>query len=166
MANEWALLVYKLPSLPSRLRLSVWRRLQALGCIYLQDGVCVLPRRDDLFENLQYVAVQISEGGGVFHLLTSKGSAEESEKLIERFRILADERLRTALTRLRELELKLSDIGQISDFERAEDELKKERVAFLKARRLNYFGSDLEVEVEAALDRVRSELDRLARGAK
>ena len=166
MANEWTLLVYKLPSHPSRLRLAVWRRLQALGCLYLQDGVCVLPRRDDLFENLQYVATQIMEGEGTFHLLSSVATEEESAKLIRRFRAVADERMSAALVRLAELEAKLSDIGPLTDFERAEDELRRERVGFLRARRLNYFGSDSEKEVEAALDRVRTGLDLLARGNK
>lgn len=99
-------------------------------------------------------------------MLPSKASDKESDKLVSRFRSVADDRMRTALIRLGELESKLPDIGPVADFERAEDELKRERVAFLKARRMNFFGSDLEKEVEAALDRVRQELDLIARGTK
>lgn len=40
---SWLTLVYKIPSEPSRLRASVWRRLKALGAVYLQNSVAVLP---------------------------------------------------------------------------------------------------------------------------
>ena len=39
----WFVLVYKLPSEPSRYRASVWRKLKAAGAVYLQNGVAALP---------------------------------------------------------------------------------------------------------------------------
>ncbi len=37
------MLVYKVPSEPTRLRAAVWRRLKGLGAIYLQNSVATLP---------------------------------------------------------------------------------------------------------------------------
>ena len=41
--GEWLLLVYRIPSEPSRLRSAVWRRLKSLGAIYLQNSAAALP---------------------------------------------------------------------------------------------------------------------------
>ena len=41
--EDWLLLVYRVPSEPSRLRSAVWRRLKSLGAIYLQNSVAALP---------------------------------------------------------------------------------------------------------------------------
>lgn len=37
------MLIYKVPSEPTRLRATVWRRLKGLGAIYLQNSVATLP---------------------------------------------------------------------------------------------------------------------------
>lgn len=39
----WLLLVYRVPSEPTRLRAAVWRRLKSLGAIYLQNSAAALP---------------------------------------------------------------------------------------------------------------------------
>ncbi|MGH2561215.1 MAG: Chromate resistance protein ChrB, partial [Thermomicrobiales bacterium] len=41
----WALLIYVLPSHPSRLRAAVWRDVKRAGAVYLRDGACALPER-------------------------------------------------------------------------------------------------------------------------
>ena len=38
----WLLLVYRVPSEPTRLRSTVWRRLKSLGAIYLQNSAAAL----------------------------------------------------------------------------------------------------------------------------
>lgn len=42
--GSWLLLIYRVPSEPTRLRATVWRRLRALGAVYLQNSVATLPR--------------------------------------------------------------------------------------------------------------------------
>jgi DNA-binding transcriptional regulator PaaX len=39
----WLLLIYRVPSEPTRLRAAVWRRLKSLGAIYLQNSAAALP---------------------------------------------------------------------------------------------------------------------------
>ena len=41
--DGWLLLVYRVPSEPTRLRSTVWRRLKSLGAIYLQNSAAALP---------------------------------------------------------------------------------------------------------------------------
>ncbi|GAA1713330.1 hypothetical protein GCM10009765_73010 [Fodinicola feengrottensis] len=42
-SRGWLLLVYKVPSEPTRLRATVWRRLKGMGAIYLQSAAAALP---------------------------------------------------------------------------------------------------------------------------
>ncbi len=39
----WYVLVYRIPSEPTRLRATAWRRLKSLGAVYLQNSVAALP---------------------------------------------------------------------------------------------------------------------------
>jgi len=41
--RPWLVLVYRIPSEPSRLRAAVWRRLKSLGAIYIQAGTAAMP---------------------------------------------------------------------------------------------------------------------------
>ncbi len=39
----WLLLIYRVPSEPTRLRAAVWRRIKSMGAIYLQNSAAALP---------------------------------------------------------------------------------------------------------------------------
>src|ERR1700736_192717 len=60
----WLLLVYKVPSEPSRVRVSVWRELKRLGGVYLQQAACIFPALPDNAEALQAVRKRITSLGG------------------------------------------------------------------------------------------------------
>ena len=51
----WLLLTYKVPAEPSARRIAIWRKLKGMGAIYLQNGVCVLPKADDHICELRVV---------------------------------------------------------------------------------------------------------------
>src|SRR5712691_122108 len=61
---RWRLLIYTVPSEPSRKRAFVWRELKKAGAVYLRDGVCALPEREDAAEALAAVAAKVEEFGG------------------------------------------------------------------------------------------------------
>ena len=60
----WLLLIYTIPSEPSRLRATVWRALKRAGAVYLRDGVAVLPARPETAATFRAIAAQIEEFGG------------------------------------------------------------------------------------------------------
>jgi hypothetical protein len=60
----WLLLVYKVPSEPSRVRVSVWRELKRLGGVYLQQAACIFPAIPDNAKALQTVRQRITSLGG------------------------------------------------------------------------------------------------------
>src|SRR5947209_3538589 len=163
----WTVLVYRIPTQPSRLRLLIWRKLQAMGALYLQNAACLLPSRPDLDENMQYIAAQIEEMGGSCYLFSASPLLPGStERLVEEFRAQADSHLDEIIERLDEISAALEGAASPSALERAEGELKRERVAYLRARRLAYFGATNEAEVDARLDALKRSLDELYRSGK
>src|SRR5215207_6207963 len=68
-AVTWLLLIYTVPSEPTRLRATVWRELKKVGAIYLRDGVCVLPTRPETSAAFRVIAGRIAEFGGQVTLI-------------------------------------------------------------------------------------------------
>lgn len=165
--TSWTLLVYKIPSQPSRLRLQIWRKLQRMGALYLQDAVCVVPARPDLDENMQYIAEAITEMGGTYHLFRASAFFPEgNDRLAEGFRVLAGTSFEKIAVRITAIEGAMSDDAGLTGLEEVEEELKRERVAYLRATRLAYFGSDKKETAEKRLDALRDSLDDTHRNRK
>ena len=60
----WLLLVYRVPSEPTRLRSAVWRRLKSLGAIYLQNSAAALPAGLGAERALRKLRSEILDMGG------------------------------------------------------------------------------------------------------
>jgi len=64
MMDTWLLLIYTVPSEPSRKRATVWREVKKMGAVYLHDGVCILPERPDTTRSFHFLAARIVEFEG------------------------------------------------------------------------------------------------------
>ncbi|GAA1416858.1 hypothetical protein GCM10009662_68090 [Catellatospora coxensis] len=58
------LLAYRIPREPSRPRIAVWRKLEALGVARLGDGLVALPADARTREHLDWIADEVTEAGG------------------------------------------------------------------------------------------------------
>ena len=86
MTREWLLLIYTVPSQPSRKRASVWRELKKLGAVYLRDGCALLPRRAELEDRMRAMVARIAEFEGTADLVISPHfAAERVVELVQRF---------------------------------------------------------------------------------
>ena len=63
-ADDWVLLAYRLPRLPSTPRSAVWRKLKRLGVAWLGDGLVALPADPRTREQLEWVAEEVTDHGG------------------------------------------------------------------------------------------------------
>ncbi|HXF20966.1 MAG TPA: Chromate resistance protein ChrB, partial [Streptosporangiaceae bacterium] len=75
----WLVLIYRVPSEPSRLRSAVWRRLKSLGAIYLQNSAAALPAGPSTERAMRKLRSQILDMGGTAALLSSRVLAGEPE---------------------------------------------------------------------------------------
>jgi hypothetical protein len=62
--EDWVLLAYRLPRVPSTPRSAVWRKLKRLGVAWLSDGLVALPADPRTREQLEWVAEEVTEHGG------------------------------------------------------------------------------------------------------
>jgi len=77
--DGWLLLIYRVPSEPSRLRAAVWRRLKSLGAIYLQNSAAALPASVGAERALRKLRSQILDMEGTAALLSCAVLAGEAE---------------------------------------------------------------------------------------
>jgi DNA-binding transcriptional regulator PaaX len=70
--GTWLLLAYRIPREPTRLRATVWRRIKALGAVYLQNSVAALPDSPTNERALRSLRREILELGGSAQLMRSQ----------------------------------------------------------------------------------------------
>jgi hypothetical protein len=75
----WLLLVYRVPSEPTRLRATVWRRIKSLGAIYLQNSAAALPASVSAERALRKLRGEILDMSGTAILLSCSVLAGEQE---------------------------------------------------------------------------------------
>jgi hypothetical protein len=85
-APGWLLLLAQLPSSPSSARVTLWRRLRAIGAAGMLNGAWVLPQAAahvEFFEQLRETVHR--QGGTAFVLTISAASPDVNETIVRRF---------------------------------------------------------------------------------
>jgi hypothetical protein len=162
----WFVLVYKLPSEPSRYRASVWRKLKAAGAVYLQSGVAALPDDPAGERTVRGVVGQIREVEGTAHLFRGASVGDRGE-LEEAFDEARDAEYREVLGRCYDLHTELDKERSAGNLTFAELEENEEDLAKLEAwvdkiRARDRFGAPLSGEVAGELKACREDLDAFA----
>jgi len=75
----WLLLIYRVPSEPTRLRAAVWRRIKSMGAIYLQNSAAALPASVPAERALRKLRSEILDMSGTAVLLSCSVLAGEPE---------------------------------------------------------------------------------------
>ena len=154
--TRWLILVYQLPREPSRHRVAVWRKLKALGALYLQDGAAALPEDAVTREQLEWLQLRIREAGGEATLWRAlPNTVAEGKSLVEEFRASREEAYKELIEAARRLHRKVA-LG--SDRALLFEELGKLEREFRAERCRDYFRSPLRNETAGALRAVRRAL--------
>ena len=74
------MLSYRLPREPSSPRVALWRRLKRLGVAQISDGLVVLPADARTREQLDWVADDVVERGGVASVWLARPSTKTQER--------------------------------------------------------------------------------------
>jgi hypothetical protein len=164
--REWLVLVYKLPSEPSRYRASVWRKLRSAGAVYLQSGVATLPDDHAGERTMRSVVREIRGVEGTAHLFRSSSVGDRGE-LEEAFDEARDAEYREVLGRCRDLHAELEKergAGNLTfaELEENEEDLAKLEAWVGKIQARDRFGASLSGEVERELKACREDLEAFA----
>ena len=68
--SGWLVLIYRVPSEPTRLRSTVWRRIKSLGAIYLQNSCAALPATPNAERSLRKLRHEILDMSGTAVLMS------------------------------------------------------------------------------------------------
>ncbi len=151
--TSWLLLIYRIPREPSRHRVAVWRRLKALGALYLQDGVAVLPEKPVTKEHFEWLQLRIKEAGGEANVWKSApNTIAEDRNLIEEFRESRTAAYQTLLEAAVRIERKAM-FG--SEGAMLKEELRKIEREYRAERKRDHFRSPLRKEAAEAIKAAR-----------
>jgi hypothetical protein len=85
--RRWLLFIHQLPSQPSNLRVTTWRRLQQIGAIPLKQAVYALPDTPEAREDFEWLKTEVKAAGGDASVFAaSHVDAWSDDALIEEFR--------------------------------------------------------------------------------
>ncbi len=165
---RWLLLTYKVPPEPATKRVALWRRLKSMGAVYLQNGVCLLPKTDDHVRRLKMLENDITQMNGEAVLLETVAlDRAQEDKVTARFNADRDDQYREFLGRCADFEAEIAKEIAINKFTYAELEeedtdLKKLQGWLEKIRRLDFYGGTLAEEAARRLQACEALLDSYA----
>lgn len=166
---SWLLLTYKVPPEPATKRIALWRRLKGMGAVYLQNGVCLLPKTDDHVRRLKMIENDILEMAGESVILETVAlDRAQEDKVVQRFRADRDDQYREFLGRCADFEAEIAKEVAINKFTYAElDEedadLRKLQGWLEKIRKLDFYEAPLAEEAAERLRACEALLDSYAK---
>ncbi|MGV2184011.1 Chromate resistance protein ChrB [Rhizobium rhizogenes] len=164
----WLLLTYKVPPEPASKRIALWRKLKGMGAVYLQNGVCLLPKTDDHVRRLKMLENDIAEMSGEAVLLETVAlDRTQEEKVLDRFKADRDEAYREFIDKCDDFEGEIAKETAAEHFTYAELEendvdLKKLQGWLEKISKLDFYGGALAEEAAQRLKGCEALLDTYA----
>lgn len=163
---RWLQLVYRVPREPSRLRATVWRRLRALGAVYLHNAVAVLPAAPDTERALRLLRNEILAMGGTAQLLVAAALAGESD-IVAAYNAARDEEYVEVIARcgdfLTEIDTETAKLHfSYAELEENDEDLTKLRGWLAKITTRDVLGADRRDEAEQALADAEAALEAFA----
>ena len=164
-SKNWLLLTYKVPSEPAKKRIALWRRLKGMGSVYLQGGVCLLPKTDDHVRQLKMLENEIADMAGESVILETVALDRLQEnKVIARFKADRDEEYREFLGKCADFEAEIAKETAANHFTYAELEendldLKKQQNWLEKICKLDFYEATLALEAKERLQACEVLLD-------
>ena len=165
---SWLLLTYKVPPEPAAKRIALWRRLKGMGAVYLQNGVCLLPKTDDHARRLKMLENDIGAmGGDAVILETIALDRSQDDKVVGRFKADRDEAYREFIDKCDDFEAEIAKETAAEHFTYAELEendvdLKKLQGWLEKIGKLDFYGAALASEAAERLKQCEGLLDAYA----
>ncbi|WP_433074629.1 Chromate resistance protein ChrB [Dactylosporangium sp. CA-052675] len=149
---------------PAGLRVTVWRTLRALGGLYLQQSVCLLPARDEVARPVHRLLAQVRAKGGTGQAITiTVPDPRERAELVARFNAEREAEYAEVLERtpalLEEIATETAR-GRVTyaEVEESEADLDRFRSWMAKIVARDYFGASGHAAAQAGIERCAAAL--------
>jgi hypothetical protein len=152
--NAWLMLNYTLPKEPSRVRVSVWRKLKKKGSISIGQSMWILPISDNHLTFFREVSTEITQNKGTAFLLTSTFLTDTNKvDVIGLFNKARDEEYLEFLDKCEDFFKEIEKETAIENFsfgelEENEEEYKKLGEWLQKIVERDFFSSSLRIQAE------------------
>jgi DNA-binding transcriptional regulator PaaX len=163
---EWLVLIYRIPSEPTRLRAGVWRRIKGLGAVYLQNSVAALPAGTSAERALRKLRRDILDMGGTAMLLNSTALAGQAD-IFAVFQAARDDEYEEILDKCQDFHGQLEKEYTAGHFtyaelEENEEDLVKLRNWLAKITERDVFGAPKREATREAVDGCERALEEYA----
>jgi hypothetical protein len=163
----WLVLIYRVPSEPTRLRAAVWRRLKNLGAVYVQNSAAAAPRTSHSERMLRALRNEIVESmAGKAYLISTSSIIGESD-LTDLYNAARDDEYEEILDKCedfhkgiaKEFDEKHFTYGEL---EENEEDLSKLKRWYEKVDTRDVLGASRASEVREALEGCAQTLENFA----
>src|SRR5215471_13483890 len=167
-AFPWLLMTYKVPAEPAAKRVALWRRLKGMGAVYLQNGVCLLPKTDDHVRRLKMLENDIAGMDGDAVILEAVAlDRGQQEKVVARFKADRDDAYREFIDKCDDFETEIAketvtEHFTYNELEENDVELKKLQGWLEKIKKLDFYGGALAATAAERLKTCEDLLDAYA----
>ncbi len=164
-ANEWLMLNFTLPKEPSRVRVSVWRKLKKVGSVNIGQSMWTLPPSEDNAAVFHELSKEILQNNGEAFILKAEFlSTGNAERIVSFFNADRDEEYKEFLGKCEDFHHELNKETQKQNFtfaevEENEEEYQKLDVWLNKIAIRDFFGAPLKQPSLDALDGCKSALE-------
>lgn len=168
-AITWLLLTYKVPPEPAAKRIALWRKLKAMGAVYLQNGVCLLPKTDDHLRRLKVIENEVGAIGGEAVLLETVGlDRAQEDKVVGRFTAERDDAYGEFIDKCADFEAEIAKETSAEHFTYAEleendEDLEKLKGWLTKIRKLDFYHAPLSADADSRLAHCATLLEAYAK---
>ena len=164
--DRFLLLVYRIPTEPTRLRAGVWRKIKGLGAVYVQNSAAALPATPANERALRALRAEIDELGGTAFLFDTALVAGR-DHLVALFNAQRDDEYDEVVDRCEDYLRQISKEYDATHFTYAELEENDVDLAKLKSwleriENRDAFGATRRTAAEAALVRCEEALEEYA----
>lgn len=163
---HWLVLVYRVPSEPSRLRATIWRRLKGLGALYLQNSVATLPASSAAERALRTLRKEVLDMGGTASVLSSDVIAGAND-VVAAYNAARDDEYEEILDKCEDFKKQVQkefteNHFTYAELEENEEDLNKLRQWFRKVNTRDVLGAAQREATEAELDKCAHVLEEYA----
>ncbi|MCT2592034.1 hypothetical protein LHJ74_19360 [Streptomyces sp. N2-109] len=155
--DTWLLVAVSTAGAAGSLRVHVWRKLRGLGAVYLQQSVCLLPDRPQVFGAVRQLVAKVNTDGGSARCLHMRiDDPVERDGLIGEFRQAVTTEYGEALEQLFTFRTEAAEgRAAFAEAEESEADLARCEAQVAKIQARDYFDAPIGAEVRAELERAR-----------
>lgn len=162
--NKWIAINYTLPREPSRVRVSIWRKLKKIGAVSVQQSMWILPSSDENSSLFHEVKDEVSRNDGEAFMLTFSADEDGEKIIINKFNAARGEEYGELFEQcedfFKEIDKEIARQNfTFAEIEENEEELDKLKQWHKKIAARDTFGSPLRVKAESMLSKCAELLD-------